>query len=192
MQAGNATYAAAAPVSQSFQIEAATFILTLSQTSATVAPGQSAVLTITVAPQSSFTSPISFSCSGLPAVAACSFSPATVTPDANPATTTLTITTAPQSALLTPGPRGDQSGPLNATWLVLPGMLLGVVAIATPRRRKLLSCCLLFLVAGGCVLQSACAGVSSRNVTPAGSYHITITGTAGSTQQTIAVTLIVS
>jgi hypothetical protein len=197
-QAGNATYAAAAPVSQSFQVEAATFIVTPNPTSVTVTPGQSAVLTLTVTPQGSYNSPISFSCSGLPKVAACSFSPATITPDANPATTTLTITTASQSALLTPGPpRGEQSGPLNATWLVLPGMvlpgmLLGMAAIAAPRRRKLLRCCLLFFVSGGCVLQSACAGVSSRNFTPAGSYTITVTGTAGATQQTFTVTLIVS
>jgi hypothetical protein len=47
------------------------------------------------------------------------------------------------------------------------------------------------LVAGGCVLQSAC-GSSSRNRTPAGSYTITVTGTAGTTQQTVAVTLTVS
>ena len=190
-QAGNATYAAATPVSQSFQVEAATFTITSNPTSATVTPGQSAVFTFTVTPQGSYTSPISFSCSALPAVAACSFSPATITLDANPATTTLTITTASQSALLTPGPHGDRSGPLNATWLVLPGMLLGMAAIAAPRRRKLLSCCLLFLVAGGCVLQSAC-GTSSKNRTPAGSYTITVTGTAGTTQQTVAVTLTVS
>jgi sugar lactone lactonase YvrE len=190
-QAGNATYAAAAPVSQSFQVEAAKFTLTPSSTSATVTAAQSAVLTVTVTPQGSYTSPITFSCSGLPAEAACSFSPATITPDANPATTTLTITTATQSALLTPGPRGDRSGLLSATWLVLPGMLLGMVAIAAPKRRKLLSCCLLFLVAGGCVLQSAC-GTTSKNLTPAGKYTITVTGTAGSTQQTVLVTLTVS
>jgi sugar lactone lactonase YvrE len=190
-QSGNSTYAAATPVSQSFQVEAATYTITSSPTSATVTQGQSAVFTFTVTPQGSYTSPISFSCSGLPAVAACSFSPATITPDANPATTTLTITTAPQSALLTPGPRGDRWAPLNATWLLLPGMLLGMAAIAAPRRRKLLSCCLLFLLAGGCVLQSAC-GSSSKNFTPAGSYTITVTGTAGSTQQTFTVTLIVS
>jgi len=195
-QAGNATYAAATPVSQSFQVEAATFTVTSNPTSATIAPGQSAAFTFTVTPQGSYTSPISFACGSLPAVAACSFSPATVTPDANPATTTLTITTAPQSALLNPSPRGGWSSPLTATWLVLPsmvlpGMLLGMAAIAAPRRRKFLSCCLLFLVAGGCVLQSACAGVSSRNDTPPGTYTINVTGTAGSTQQTVAVTLTV-
>ena len=190
-QAGNSSYAAATPVSQSFQVEAAAFTMTPNATSTTITPGQSAVLTVKVTPQGSYTSPISFSCSGLPAEAACSFSPATITLDATPATTTLTITTASQNALLTPGPRGDRLGPLNATWLVLPGMLLGMVVIAAPKRRKLLSCCLLFFVAGGCVLQSAC-GTSSKNLTPAGSYTIKVTGTAGSTQQTVAVTLTVS
>jgi hypothetical protein len=48
------------------------------------------------------------------------------------------------------------------------------------------------LVAGGCVLQSACAGISSKTYTPAGSYTIKVTGTAGTTQQTVTVTLTVS
>ena len=191
-QAGNANYSAATPISQSFQVTAGTFTVTSNPPSATVPQGQSAVFTLTVTPQGSYTSPISFSCSGLPAVAACSFSPATVTPGANPATTTLTITTASQSALLSPAPGGHRSGPLNATWLVLPGILLGMIAIAAPTRRKLLSFCLLFLVAGGCALQSACGTTSSRKLRPAGSYTITVTSTAGATQQTIAVTMIVS
>jgi hypothetical protein len=81
---------------------------------------------------------------------------------------------------------------LHATWLVLPGMLLGMVAIAAPKRRKLLSCCLLFLGAGGCVLQLACGTTRMTSDTPPGSYTITVTGTAGSTHQTVAVTLTVS
>jgi hypothetical protein len=53
------------------------------------------------------------------------------------------------------------------------------------------------LVAGGCVLQSACGSGSksltpTETLTPAGSYTITVTGTAGTTHQTIAVTLTVS
>ena len=197
-QAGNASYSAATPVSQSFQVAAATFTVTSDPNSATVAPGQSAVFTLTVTPQGSYTSPISFSCSGLPAVAACAFSPASVTPGSNPATITLTITTAAQSALLSPAPggpglHGNGSGPLNAMWLVLPGMLVGIVAIAAPKRRRVLSCCLLFLVAGGCVLQSACGSTTRiKSGTPAGSYTITVTGTAGSAQQTVPLTLTVN
>ncbi len=190
-QSGNATYAAAAPVDQNFQVEAATFTLTPNPSSVTVAPGQSAVIAITVTPQGSYTSPITFSCSGLPVDGACSFSPSTITPDTKPATTTLTITTATQSALLMPRSRGNRSGLLNATWLALPGVLFGMVAIGGHKRRKLLNCCLLFLVAGGCVLESAC-GTTSKNVTPAGKYTITVMSSAGSTQQTVAVTLTVS
>jgi len=192
-QAGNGSYSAATPVSQSFQVTAATFTVTSNPPSATVAAGQSATFVLTVTPQGSYSNPIGFACSTLPAAAACSFSPATVTPNASPATTTLTITTASQSALLTPGPSGVRPGPLNATWLLLSGMLVGIVAIAVPKRRKLLSCCLLFLVAGGCVLQSACGSTTrTGSVTPPGSYTITVTGTAGSTQQTVSVTLTVS
>ncbi len=79
--------------------------------------------------------------------------------------------------------------PVNATWLVLAAMLVGMVGIAVPKRRKLLSCCLVFLVVGGCMLQAACG--TGGTLTPAGTYSITVTGTAGSTQQTTAVTLTV-
>jgi len=195
MQGGNVDYAAAAPVNQSFQVDAATFTLSSNPSSATVSGGQSAVFTFTVTPQGSYTGMIDFSCSGLPAVAKCSFSPATLTPDTSTMTTTLTITTAAQTALLMPGPSSHRPGLLNATWLVLPGMLLGMVAIAAPKRRKLLSCCLLLLVAGGCVLQSACGGTGKTvtpAVTPPGTYTITVTGAAGSTQQTVALTVTVS
>src|SRR5207245_9508082 len=47
-----------------------------SPSSATITAGQSGTFTLTVTPQGSFTSPISFSCSGLPALAGCAFSPA--------------------------------------------------------------------------------------------------------------------
>ncbi len=102
MQGGNVYYAAAAPVDQSFQVIPADFTLTPNPASMAVASGQPGTFTITVTPQGSFASPITFSCSGLPAMAECSFSPAKVTPDASTVATTSTITTAPQSALLAP------------------------------------------------------------------------------------------
>jgi hypothetical protein len=69
---------------------------------------------------------------------------------------------------------GRRSNPLYAIWLVLPAMLLGMVGIAAPKRRKLLSCWLAFLLVGGCLLQAACGG---------GTYSVAIAGAAGSTQQ---------
>ena len=132
----------------------------LNPSSATVTAGQSGTFTLTVTPQGSFTSPISFSCSGLPALAGCTFSPASVTPNSSTVTSTLTITTTAQTASLA-SPFGRRSRPLYAMLLVLPAMLLGMVGMAAPKRRKLLSYCLVFLLVSGCLLQVACSGASN-------------------------------
>jgi len=192
-QPGNATYAAAIPVNQSFLVT--DFVLSSSPTSTTIAAGQTATITLTVTPEGPFTSPINFSCSGLPALANCSFSPATVTPGGSTVTTTLTISTAAHTAALLP--LGRRSSPLYAIWLVLPAILLGMVGIVTPKHRKLSSYCLLVLLMGGCLLQGACAGTSEGGSkggtggTPSGSYTITVTGAAASTQNTATVMLTV-
>jgi hypothetical protein len=177
-------------------IDGGNFTVGANPSSATVTAGQSGTFTLTVTPQGSFTSPISFSCSGLPALAGCTFSPASVTPNSNAVTSTLTVTTTAHTASLAP-PFGRRSRPLYAVLLVLPAMLLGTVGMATPKRRKLLSYCLAFLLVSGCLLEVACSGASNGSGssggggTPAGTYTVTVTGGAGSAQQTATVTLTV-
>jgi hypothetical protein len=143
---------------------------------------------LTVTPEGSFTNPINFSCSGLPNLASCSFSPASLTPDTNTVATTLTITTVGQAASLAAPPLGRHSNPLYAVWLVLPAMLLGMVGMTAPKRGKLLSWGFALLLVGGCLLQAACGGGAGRN-TPTGTYSVTVTGAAGSTQHTTILTL---
>jgi uncharacterized protein (DUF2141 family) len=183
-------------------VSAADFSITSNPTSTTVTAGQSGTFTLTVTPQGSFTGSISFSCTGLPVLAGCGFSPAMVTPNTSTMTTTLTITTAAHTAAhataLAPPPFGRRPSPLYAIWLLLPAMLLGMVGLAVPKRRKLLSCVLVGLLAGGCLLQAACGGASTgggggggTGGTPAGTYTVTVTGAAGSTQHATAVTLTV-
>ncbi len=76
-------------------------------------------------------------------------------------------------------------------------MLVGTVGMAAPKRRKLLSYCLVFLLVSGCLLQVACSGASNGSGsvggggTPAGTYTVTVTGGAGSAQQAAPVTLTV-
>ena len=178
----------------------ADFTVVPNPSSATITAGQSGTFTLTVTPQGSFTSPISFSCTGLPALATCAFSPASVTPNSSIVTTTLTITTAAPTASLAP-PFGRRSSPLYAIWLVVPAMLLGTVGMVAPKRRKLLSYSIVFLLVSGCLLQVACNGASNSGSgggggggtggTPAGTYTVTVTGTAGATQHTTTVTLTV-
>jgi len=113
--------------------------------------------------------------------------------------TTLTINTAASSAYLAFPARGQRSGWRPATWVFLPTMLLGMIGLGAPKRRRVLICFLVCLVATGCVLQTACTTVNNTTNggggggggTPAGTYTVTVTGTAGSSHQTAAVTLTV-
>jgi hypothetical protein len=76
-----------------------------SSASLTVDSGEQGTVTLSVAPQNGFDSPVSFACSGLSAGATCSFAPATVTPSGTAATTQLTISVSAQSSALQPGSR---------------------------------------------------------------------------------------
>jgi hypothetical protein len=177
-------------------INAPDFTLTPNPASATTTAGQPATFTVTIAPQGSFTSTITFSCTGLPALASCIFSPTTVTPNGGVSITTLEITSFARTASVAPPPFGHRSTPLYAMWLALPTMLLVSAGMAVPNRRRLLSYCLVLLLLSGCLLQMAC-GSSGNSVsgrperTPAGTYDVTISGTASSTQHAVTVTLTV-
>jgi parallel beta-helix repeat protein len=68
-----------------------TFTLTVNPTSATVLPGGSTTLSVTVTPSATNLGTVTFSCSGLPATITCTFSPQL----------TSFATTAPQTSILT-------------------------------------------------------------------------------------------
>jgi sugar lactone lactonase YvrE len=193
-QAGNANYAAATPVSQSFQDS--DFTLTSTPPSMSIKAGQPGTFTLTLTPQGSFINPITLSCGTLPELATCTFTPsATVTPNGTTATATLNITTTAHTTAMALVP--SHSSSLPAVWLILPAMFLGTVGMARPKGRKLLSLCLLFMLVGGCLFQAACSGVSTPAVntstgTPAGTYSVIVTGTAGSDQHTTTIRLTVN
>jgi uncharacterized protein (TIGR03118 family) len=157
-----------------------TFNLSTSSQVATAPVGGSATLTLSVAPASSFSGSVSFSCSGLPAGATCNF-----------ASPQLTVSgTAPATEILTLQTSSGRNGYVAvASILLLPfGSLL-----AFRRRTQFASLRLL----GGLVLIAASAGLfagcggSSMPATPAGTSNVTITATSGSTMQTTKVALTV-
>jgi sugar lactone lactonase YvrE len=193
-QAGNANYAAATSVSQSFEVS--DFALASTPSSTSVKAGQPGTFTLTLTPQGSFASAITLSCGTMPQLATCAFTPsATVTLNGSPATATLNITTTAHTTALALVPSSRRSSLLPAVWL-LPAMFLGTVGMARPQGRKLLSYCLLFMLVGGCMLQGACGGVSTPAVntstgTPAGAYAIIVTSAAGSDQHTTTIRLTV-
>jgi hypothetical protein len=81
------------------------------------------------------------------------------------------------------------SGMWLAFGLLIPAMLLST-GIGAHKRAKILACALAFLVIGGCLLQTACGGGSASTPppptgntgTPAGTYTVTVTGTANGVQ----------
>jgi hypothetical protein len=151
------------------------FSVAATPASMTVTAGSSGTATLSISPQGSFASAVSFACSGLPAGDACSFSPATVTPSGPAAvTTTLTVTTAATSAKL------DE----NRQPLFPEAALAGVLCLIGFRKRRDLQ---LMLVLGasmaGLGLLSGCGGGSSgggSSAPPPVVSTVTVTATSGS------------
>jgi hypothetical protein len=180
--------------SASLQITVTSFKLAVSPAQASVAAGQSANFTITVAPQyGAFGSAVSLGCSGVPSEASCFFSSASVTPGSSQAASSLTVSTTAKTGFLTPSPRvpRDQK-PVYAVLLKLGGMSLVGAALARTglkrgRRRFFLP---VIFVLAWLLVQMTCGG-SGNPGTPRGTYNVTVTGTFGSLQQSSAVSLTV-
>ncbi len=163
------------------------YTVSASPGSATVKQGQSATFSIAVAPQTGFSQPVSFACSGLPALATCSFSPASVTPNGGSVTTTLTVTTtapAVRAGLASPGIKWlrIQGGLFVAALFVVPG----IVRKKTSRRHStivlftvLLMIALLSVACGG-GSSSSSGGSTPTHGTPVGSSQVSVSATAGS------------
>lgn len=124
-----------------------------------------------------------------------SFNPTTVTlSGSGQGTTTLSIATVPR-----PVTTGSllRRGSFYAAWLPIGGLsLVGLGIGAGRRRRRWLAGLVLCVIAGAILLQSGCgsssSGVSTGGGTAAGTYVVTITGSAGtgaahSTQVTLTV-----
>jgi hypothetical protein len=158
------------------------------QTTATIAPGQSASYTISIAPGGGFKQTVTLSCSGAPAQSTCSVSPSSIALGGTSATTvTVTVTTAAAAALVPPagGPSLDHPLGLPVVFSGTLGLalLLGVMPYRRRRPQLLYGLALLLLLSIGGTM-TACGGGSgsSRGGTLAGTYNLTVTGsyTAGS------------
>jgi len=168
-----------------------------SPSTASVAAGSSATYSISITPVNGFNSAVTLACTkGLPTGAAYAFSPNPITPGQK---STLTITTtAATGSLVAPAVR-QQTAPMFAIWLLLPAMLLSTAGISAVQRKKLISYLLLTLAVAGVLFLVGCGGGSSTTPpssptggTPAGTYTVTLDGTAGSfTSPAVTVTLIV-
>jgi hypothetical protein len=149
--------------------------------------GFKATYHLTVAPVSTpVTSPVTFSCSGLPSLSTCTFTPASVTPGSSAANAVMLIETTGTAG--SPGAKLQTRRSIYALWL--GGASLGLVGLLVAGgggcRRRLrggvAALLTLFLL--------SCA--SSSPSTPPGTYTITITATGSNFTHTHEVTLIVT
>lgn len=156
-----------------------TFAIAATPSSLFTAAGGQATTTLTVTPQNGFHSAVSFGCGGLPAGATCSFSPATVTPmSGGSVTTQLTIGT------------GAMADARHGSGLWLPAFSFGVLLLVwRPRRKAKLRTIVAVLGFG---LISVCSGCGSQRSPRIPTVSvITVTGTSGSLQQSMSVSLMV-
>jgi hypothetical protein len=167
-----------------------------SSTSATVNAGQTATYRLTFTPES-FSGTVAVTCRGAPARATCLVSPAPVTLDGTKAANvTVTVTTTARSLA---GPRphswppariGHRAVPL-AVWLL--GLMV-LLTLAAPRRRRVYASLPVSMLL--VLLWAACGGggggggaPAPQTGTPAGTYTLTITGTAAGVSRTTSLTL---
>ena len=165
------------------------FVLSAPAASASVAKGSAANYTLSVVPKGTSTTTVNFTCSGLPDGAACAFSPTTVSLGSAPVPVSVSISTS--SGL-------HASSHVNSVIYAMTFPAFGTVWIGLlqiKQRRKILlglAASLLLLAVAGCggggssfnnqpsttpVTNTVTAG------TPAGSYTVTVTATAGAMQQ---------
>ncbi|MDR3727348.1 MAG: Ig-like domain repeat protein [Terracidiphilus sp.] len=161
------------------------FTLTATPASGTVYTGEALTSTITVAPGTGFTLDVALTCTGLPTNTTCTLTPTTVTGGSG--TSKLVIqTTAPSktttAANRMPGGRG---------WPVLAGLLLLFIPKKWRRGGWLAGLLLVAALAAGSL--TGCGGSSSLSGgTPAGTYTVTVTGTAVDGTVTLAKTATVT
>lgn len=184
---GNSSDTGSSSSAVSVTVNPANFTLTATPSSQTITDGQSAQFSLTVTPQGSLTTPVNFSCGGLPAMTTCTFSPASVTPDTNTVTTTLTIKTVGSAMVPTARslPRFGHRGvyPLGALAAVLMALIATLLAGGETNRRlkTVIPACVLLLVLmslAACAGNGGKASNSSGSSTPLGTSKLTVTATS--------------
>ena len=156
----------------------------------TITQGGSGSLVITVTPTGGYTGSVAFSCGALPASASCSFAPPSLTFAANGGSqaTTLTISTLKMAELKRPELGRPGSGGM-ATGLLAACMLLPLGWLVRGRKslRKAMMALLVAVCLGGVLGLAGCGSSFGQAKTPAGSYTVMVSATAGAVTSTVSI-----
>jgi hypothetical protein len=171
------------------------FTFSAAPTSAAVPAGKSAQFNLTISPVGGFAQPITLSCSGLPKAASCSSTTANPVTPSGPTTVTVIVSTGLRTFVPAGRPMGVQPPRAvsigNSGWLaLLAALVLGATALFGIRGRR--AAAMLVLVVVMICVSASCNGgghAGAPSGTPAGTYQIGITGTAGVISHTAPVTL---
>jgi uncharacterized repeat protein (TIGR03803 family) len=161
--------------------------------SVTVSPGANASYSLSITPTGGFTQSLTLGCSGAPSLATCSVSPSSLTLNGTHALSleVSVATAAPSIVWRVPH---TPFGPIGAGVVCVFSLFALWLAARSGRTFRLRFACLTVLLAAGAMC-SSCGGGSSSSQgspgTPAGTYMLTITGTSGSLNNSVVLTLIV-
>ena len=179
----------------------ADFAITATTTTQTVSPGTNAVYQLSLTPQGGFNQAVSLSCSGQPAASTCTVSPASVTPNSNGTATPLTVTVVTTAASLSP-PFSHLLPPTAGSghgwiWMIsLLSLLMFAALLAQGKTRRaawiLAPVMLWILMASACGSNSPSSGGGGSSGTPAGTYTLKVSGTAGSLTNNVTMSLTVN
>jgi sugar lactone lactonase YvrE len=166
---------AVASATYAINLPAPNFAMAVNPTSLSIANGSQSGASIVVTSIGSFSSAVTFACSGLPTGVTCAFNPATVTPTATGVATVLTISAPARTAMVRPD-GGSSRRPLLASVT----LAFALCFLGWRKRRRLSIALVLMIGALGLSLISGCGTPNDQPVTSI----ITITATSGSMQQT--------
>jgi hypothetical protein len=170
------------------------FTLSATPTSDTVGRGQTAIATLNLSGNATFSGAINLTCSGAPANATCSVNPGSVTlasGGTGTATLILTTTTATSAVQYPSGPLSNPNS--TASGVLSLAALVGLFTGWRTRKRLFMMLSLVVLSISGLGL-TGCGG-SSVNTASKGTYTITVTATPPSgmgTPQTATVSVTVN
>ena len=171
------------------------FSVTAASGSATISAGQAASFTLNLAGSGGFNQTVTLTCSGAPTSSTCTVSPSSLSMASGSGTSQVNFQTTARG-MAVPKSTSKRENSLRPEWVGLMLLVLFVLVLLAQRNRfrglRLVAVPALLLAIG-------CGSTGSKSIpaqtgvgTPAGTYNLTVTGTAGSQTHTTNLTVVVN